>query len=86
MRVRYFSDTDTALVEFTDNEVYEIKEISENVYVDLDRRGNLDQEQPNRRWNFWDLTRYRNVQRIIIHMDFEKRDLFKTPLMPVLML
>jgi len=41
MRVRYFSDTDTALVEFTDNEVYETKEISENVYVDLDRKGNL---------------------------------------------
>jgi uncharacterized protein YuzE len=41
MRVRYFSDTDTALVEFTDNEVYETKEISENVYVDLDRNGGL---------------------------------------------
>ena len=41
MRVKYFSDTDTALVEFTDNDVAETKEISENIYVDLDRQGNL---------------------------------------------
>jgi uncharacterized protein YuzE len=41
MKVRYFSDTDTALVEFTDNEVAETKEIGENIYVDLDRQGNL---------------------------------------------
>lgn len=32
MRVKYFSDTDTALVEFTYNEVVETKEISENIY------------------------------------------------------
>ncbi len=41
MRVKYFSDTDTALVEFTDREVVETREISENVYVDLDAAGNL---------------------------------------------
>ncbi len=41
MRVKYFADTDTALVEFTDKEVHETKEISENVYVDLDLNGNL---------------------------------------------
>jgi len=41
MRVKYFSDTDTALVEFTDNEVAETKEISETIYVDLDGQGNL---------------------------------------------
>lgn len=41
MRVKYFSDTDTALVEFTDHEVEETKEISETIYVDLDREGNL---------------------------------------------
>ena len=35
MKVKYFSDTDTALVEFVTNEVFETKEISENVYVDL---------------------------------------------------
>jgi uncharacterized protein YuzE len=41
MRVKYFADTDTALVEFTDNAVKETKEISENIYVDLDAKGNL---------------------------------------------
>lgn len=41
MRVKYFPDTDTALMEFTDNEVAETKEISENIYVDLDCHGNL---------------------------------------------
>ncbi len=41
MKVKYFSDTDTALVEFTDHEVDETKEISENIYVDLDREGNV---------------------------------------------
>jgi len=41
MKVRYCSDTDTALVEFTNNEVAETKEFGENIYVDLDRHGNL---------------------------------------------
>jgi len=41
MRVKYFSDTDTALIEFTDKEVAETREISETIYVDLDSHGNL---------------------------------------------
>ena len=41
MKVKYFPDTDTALVEFTDNQVTETREISESIYVDLDRQGNL---------------------------------------------
>jgi uncharacterized protein YuzE len=41
MKVKYFSDTDTAHLEFTEKEVKETKEISENVYVDLDEKGNL---------------------------------------------
>jgi uncharacterized protein YuzE len=41
MRLKYFPDTDTALVEFTDNEVAETREVSENIYVDLDGGGNL---------------------------------------------
>jgi len=41
MKVKYFPDTDTALIEFTDREVYETKEIGEDVYVDLDQHGNL---------------------------------------------
>ncbi len=38
---KYFLDSDTALVEFTDNEVVETKEIGKNIYLDLDRNGNL---------------------------------------------
>jgi uncharacterized protein YuzE len=41
MKVKYFPDTDTALVEFADHEVSETKEISESIYVDLDNKGNL---------------------------------------------
>jgi len=41
MKVKYFSDTDTALVEFSGRAVSETKEINENIYIDLDRSGNL---------------------------------------------
>jgi uncharacterized protein YuzE len=41
MKIRYFEDTDTALVEFSSREVTETKEISENVYADMDAAGNL---------------------------------------------
>ena len=41
MKIKYFEDTDTALVEFAVHEVAETREISENVYVDLDAEGNL---------------------------------------------
>lgn len=41
MKIRYFSDTDTALIEFSNGPVLETKEISENLYIDLDNRGNL---------------------------------------------
>jgi len=36
-----FNDTDTALVEFSDNTVQETREISENIYIDIDADGNL---------------------------------------------
>ncbi|MBI5343901.1 MAG: DUF2283 domain-containing protein [Deltaproteobacteria bacterium] len=41
MKIRYFSDTDTALIEFSNKAVTETKEISENLYIDLDDKGNL---------------------------------------------
>ncbi|MEX2182352.1 MAG: DUF2283 domain-containing protein [Gemmatimonadaceae bacterium] len=41
MKVKYFKDTDTALLEFSEGLVDETREISENVYVDLDKQGNL---------------------------------------------
>ena len=36
MKITYFSDTDTALIEFSDHEVAETKEINENIYLDLE--------------------------------------------------
>lgn len=41
MKIRYFSDTDTALIEFSDATPVETKEISANLYIDVDKQGNL---------------------------------------------
>ena len=41
MNVKYFKDTDTALLEFSTAEVDETREITANVYVDLDKNGNI---------------------------------------------
>lgn len=41
MKIRYFSDTDTALFEFSSAPIEETKEITENLYIDLDKSGNL---------------------------------------------
>jgi uncharacterized protein YuzE len=41
MKIRYFADTDTALIEFSSQPVAETKEISESLYIDLDEKGNL---------------------------------------------
>ncbi|MGB4267650.1 MAG: DUF2283 domain-containing protein [Spirochaetota bacterium] len=41
MRVKYFTDTDTAYIEFSNNEIEETREISPNIYIDLDKNGNV---------------------------------------------
>ena len=41
MKVKYFEDSDTALVEFKANEIVETREVSESIYIDLDADGNL---------------------------------------------
>ncbi len=41
MNIKYFEDTDTALIDFSNNDVSETREISENIYVDMDSNGNL---------------------------------------------
>ena len=41
MKIRYFADTDTALIEFSNESIAETKEISGNLYIDLDGKGNL---------------------------------------------
>jgi uncharacterized protein YuzE len=41
MKVKYFTETDTAHIEFTDRGVRVTKEISENIYIDVDEKGNI---------------------------------------------
>ena len=40
MNINYFSDTDTALLEFSSKKIAETIEISENLYLDIDKTGN----------------------------------------------
>ncbi len=41
MRIKYFADTDTALIEFSDQPAVETRELNENVYLDLDADGRV---------------------------------------------
>jgi len=41
MKINYFHDTDTAQLEFSNAAVEETRELSENVYADFDKKGNL---------------------------------------------
>ena len=41
MRMKYFPDTDTAHIEFTDKAAQETKEINENIYIDVNEKGNI---------------------------------------------
>lgn len=37
MRVKYFADTDTTLLEFSNTPPVETQELDENIYLDLDK-------------------------------------------------
>jgi uncharacterized protein YuzE len=41
MRVRYFADTDTLLIEFRDAPVSETRDLDENTILDVDAQGNI---------------------------------------------
>jgi uncharacterized protein YuzE len=41
MNIKYFRQTDTALLEFSNQPIEATREISENIYIDLDKDGNL---------------------------------------------
>ena len=41
MKVRYFSDTDTAYIEFSTHTVAESRDINDNILIDLDKDGQL---------------------------------------------
>ncbi len=41
MDIKYFQDTDTVLVDFTDKEIVETRDLSRDILIELDRDGNL---------------------------------------------
>jgi uncharacterized protein YuzE len=41
MKIKFFPDTDTAYLEFSENAVSETRDINEDVLIDLDGNGNL---------------------------------------------
>ncbi len=41
MDIKYFQDTDTVLVDFTDKEIVETRELSQDILIELDKDGNL---------------------------------------------
>ena len=41
MKVRYFADTDTLLIEFLDTPVAETRDLDENTVLDVDAQGNI---------------------------------------------
>jgi uncharacterized protein YuzE len=41
MKVRYFADTDTLLIEFLDSPVTETRDLDENTVLDVDANGNI---------------------------------------------
>jgi len=41
MDIKYFSDTDTLLINFTNKEIVETRDLNENILIELDKDGNL---------------------------------------------
>ena len=41
MKIRYFADTDTLLIELSDAPVAETRDLDENTLLDLDAQGNV---------------------------------------------
>ncbi len=41
MKVKYFPDTDTLLVNFNDRKIAETKDLNENILIELDEEGRL---------------------------------------------
>ena len=41
MKITYFKDTDTLLVNFTNNEITDTKDLNENVLIEIDKNGNV---------------------------------------------
>ncbi len=41
MEIRYFNDTDTLIVNFSNKEIAETRNINENVLIELDKAGGI---------------------------------------------
>ena len=41
MKVKYFSDTDTLLVNFSDKKIAETRDLNENVLIEFDENGHV---------------------------------------------
>jgi uncharacterized protein YuzE len=41
MKIKYFSDTDTLLISFTDKEISDTRDLNEKVLIELDKDGGL---------------------------------------------
>lgn len=41
MKIKYFADTDTTLLEFSTSPPVETQELNENIYLDLDSQGHV---------------------------------------------
>ena len=41
MKITYFKDTDTLLVNFNNNEISDTRDLNENVLVETDKNGNV---------------------------------------------
>jgi len=41
MKVRYFQDTDTLLIEFSEEAVAETRDLDEDTILDIDRKGHI---------------------------------------------
>ncbi len=41
MKINYFSDTDTLLINFSDKEIVETRDLNEDILIELDKDGRL---------------------------------------------
>ena len=41
MEIKYFSDTDSLLINFTDKEIVDTRDLNENILIELDKDGGL---------------------------------------------
>lgn len=41
MKIKYFPDTDTLYIEFSNDEIVETRDLDDNTLIDIDRDGNV---------------------------------------------